>query len=215
MSNITTTFGTLPSVANLSNALKKLQTIAPSGAVILKFDKTGSWVFGADSDEVEDGSQWAVNPYSFSHGFIAWGDGSPAGERMVSMTEDLPDPGPVPPQADDKGWQMQVAIQLKCLTGQDAGLEVRYSATSVGGRRAVQALGLAIAEHIDTSPTDPVAVVTLQTNSYKHSSYGKVYVPVFEIVKFMGLEGPSEAPAAIPPVAEAPEDPPRRRRVRA
>jgi hypothetical protein len=215
MSNITTTFGNLPSVANLSSALKKLQTIAPTGAILMKFDKTGTWVFGADSDEVEDGSQWAVNPYSFSHGYIAWGDGAPVGERMASMTDDLPDPGPVPPQADEKGWQMQVAIQLKCMTGQDAGMEVRYATTSVGGRRAVQALGLAIAEQIDKSPTDPVAVVTLQTSSYKHSSYGKVYVPVFEIVRFMGLEGPSEASAAIPPAAEASEDPPRRRRARA
>jgi hypothetical protein len=36
-------------------------------------DKTGHWVFGIDQTEIEDDSTWAVNPFSFVHGYIAWG----------------------------------------------------------------------------------------------------------------------------------------------
>jgi hypothetical protein len=66
----------LPSVQNLSAALRSLEhEVGGSGMAILKMDKTGHWVFGADQTEIEEDSQWAVNPFSFVHGFIAWGDG--------------------------------------------------------------------------------------------------------------------------------------------
>jgi len=66
----------LPAVSTLSSALRSIQAeVGPAGVVILKMDKTGHWVFGADQTEVEDDAVWAVNPFSFVHGFIAWGDG--------------------------------------------------------------------------------------------------------------------------------------------
>ena len=66
MSNITTFGGAnLPSVQALSSVLRNIQSdIGPSGTVILKMDKTGHWVFGADQTEVEEGSLWAV---SYTH----------------------------------------------------------------------------------------------------------------------------------------------------
>lgn len=206
-----TTFGNaqLPSVGSLSSALKKnVANIAPSGMAILKFDKTGAWVFGADADEVEEDSLWAVNPYSFSHGYIAWGDGQPVGEVMSPMTDDLPQPPPLPPGADDKGWQTQVGIALKCINGQDKDLELKFATTSVGGKRAVQALGIAIAEQIDKNQSEPVAIVRLGGSSYKHSSYGKVHVPEFEIVKFVSLDVKDAEVTATP----EPEKTTRRRR---
>jgi hypothetical protein len=215
MTTALTTFGNakLPSVATLSSALKKnVENIAPSGMAILKFDKTGAWVFGANADETEEGSLWAVNPYSFAHGFIAWGDGQPVGEVMAPMTDDLPQVGPLPPGVDDKGWQTQVGLALKCISGQDKGLEVRFSTTSVGGKRAVQALGIALAEQIDKDQDNPVAVVTLEGSSYKHSSYGKVHTPEFAIVKFVSLDGADDVQVAPPAPAPEPEKTTRRRR---
>ena len=45
----------LPAVSSLSTALRSLEKdIGPSGVVLLKMDKTGHWVFGADQTEVED-----------------------------------------------------------------------------------------------------------------------------------------------------------------
>jgi hypothetical protein len=216
MTTAVTTFGNakLPAIATLASALKKnVEAIAPSGLAILKFDKTGAWVFGANADEVEEGSLWAVNPYSFSHGYIAWGDGQPVGEVMASMTDDLPNTPALPAGADDKGWQTQVGIALKCISGQDKGLEVRYSTTAVGGKRAVQALGMALAEQIDKDQNNPVAVVKLEGDSYKHSSYGKVHTPEFVIEYFMPLDADLDAvtPPAPTPAPE-PEKTTRRRR---
>jgi hypothetical protein len=87
MSNLVTfSQANLPSVQSLSTALRSLEKdVAPSGVVIIKMDKTGHWVYGADQTEIEDDSSWAVNPFSFVHGFIAWGDGEVLGEKMVLL----------------------------------------------------------------------------------------------------------------------------------
>ena len=90
----------LPSVSSLSSALRTMNADAGAGGmVILKMDKTGHWVFGSDQTEVDDASTWAINPFSFVHGYIAWGDGDVLAEKMVPVTEPLPEVDPAPPQA--------------------------------------------------------------------------------------------------------------------
>jgi len=82
----------LPPVSSLSVALRQLdKDVGPAGSVILKMDKRGDWVFGADQTEVDEGTLWAVNPFSFVHGYIAWGDGEVLGEKMVSVSHPLPE----------------------------------------------------------------------------------------------------------------------------
>jgi hypothetical protein len=195
MSNLVKFAGAgLPSVQTISTALKALTTNAPgTGAAILKMDRTGHWIFGADQTEVESDSRWAVNPFSFIHGFIAWADGSVAGEVMVSVTEPLPDVGPAP-AASDKGWEPQVGMMLQCISGEDTGLEVRFTATSVGGKKAVQELAIALAHQVDKDPAKPVPVVVLKKDHYQHKSYGRIYTPVFEVVEWVSLNGPDREP---------------------
>ena len=114
----------LPEVKSLSTALRTIQAeVGPTGVVIVKMDKTGHWVFGADQTEVEEGSTWAVNPFSFVHGYIAWGDGEVLAEKMVSVSEPLPEMDDAPPGAK-KGWETQVGMSIKCLSGDDKGLEL-------------------------------------------------------------------------------------------
>jgi len=203
----------LPAVSSLSSALRvAAQSAAPAGGtVILKMDRTGHWVFGADQDEVEPGSKWAVNPYSFVHGFIAWGDGQVLGEKMAAMTEPLPEVEAAPPGAS-KGWEMQIGFSLKCISGEDAGMEARYTATSVGGKRSVQELALAVAEQADKDSSKIVAVVTLGKDHYQHKSYGRIYTPVFDVVEWVGMNGP-EAQADEPQAEPTEPAPTRRRRV--
>ena len=203
----------LPAVSSLSSALRvAAQSAAPAGGtVILKMDRTGHWVFGADQDEVEPGSKWAVNPYSFTHGYIAWGDGQVLGEKMAPMTEPLPEVEAAPPGAS-KGWEMQIGFSLKCISGEDAGMEARYTATSVGGKRSVQELALAVAEQADKDSSRIVAVVTLGKDHYQHKSYGRIYTPVFDVVEWVGMNGP-EAQADEPQAEPTEPAPTRRRRV--
>ena len=203
----------LPSVQSLSSALRvAAQQAAPTGGVvILKMDRTGHWVFGADQDEVEPNAKWAVNPFSFVHGFIAWGDGQVLGEKLAPMTEPLPEVEAAPPGAS-KGWEMQVGLSLKCISGEDAGMEARFTATSVGGKRAVQELALAVAAQSDKDQSKPVPVVTLERDHYQHKSYGRIYTPMFKIADWVSMDGPADEADDAPAAAEEPK---RRRRVAA
>lgn len=202
----------LPSVASLSTALRTLNAgVSESGMVILKMDKTGHWVFGADQTEVDDQSTWAINPFSFVHGYIAWGDGDVLAEKMAPVTEPLPEVDPAPPQAK-RGWEVQVGMSLKCMDGEDAGMEAKYSVTSVGGKRAVQKLALDIAAQVEKDPANPVPVVKLKKDHYTHKSYGRIFTPVFEIVKWIGLDGDASKPVETPASEAAPDTTVRRRR---
>ena len=215
MSNLVTFAGSnLPAVASLATSLRKLDSAAgPAGIVILKMDRTGHWVFGADQTEVEDGSHWAVNPFSFVHGFIAWGDGEVLGEKMASVSDPLPELDAAPPGAK-KGWETQVGMSLKCVSGEDEGMEARFTTTSVGGKRAVQELAVAIAAQVEKDQNEPVPIVTLGNEHYQHKSYGRIYTPSFGVLEWVSLT--AEAEPAPAPAAEAPAPAPaagRRRRV--
>ena len=217
MSNVTV-FGSanLPSVQSLSSALRTIEKEvgADGGSIILKMDKTGHWVFGADQTEVEDDSVWAVNPFSFVHGYIAWGDGEVLAEKMASVAEPLPELD-VAPTGAKRGWEMQVGMTLACTNGEDEGMQARYAATSVGGKKAVQALAIAIAEQVDAHPEKPVPLVTLKKSHYQHKSYGRIFTPEFEVVKWVALDtSPAEVEADLEDAEdEAPaEEAPRRRR---
>ena len=197
----------LPPVTSLSTSLRALEKdVAPVGNVIIKMDKTGHWVFGADQTEAEDGGKWAVNPFSFVHGFIAWGEGEVLAEKMASVSEPLPEVEAAPPGAK-RGWETQVGMSLKCISGEDEGMEARYTVTSVGGKRAVQALAVAIANAVDADQSKPVPVVLLKKEHYQHKSYGRIYTPIFEIVEWMGMDGEAKA------TEEEASQPARRRRV--
>ena len=217
MSNLTTfSAANLPSVEALSTALRALETdVGAAGVVIIKMDRTGHWVFGADQTEVEDDATWAINPFSFVHGYIAWGDGEVLGEKMVSVSQPLPELDAAPPNAK-KGWETQVGMSMKCLSGEDKDMEVRYTTTSVGGKRSVQALAVAIATQVETDSSKPVPIVVLGKEHYSHKSYGRIYTPIFDIQSWVGMDADKteklEAPKEVEVEAEAPAPATRRRR---
>jgi len=205
MANEVTTFSNagLPQLNSLVSALRGLQQAsATTGFAILKMDKTGHWVYGADQTEVEDGSLWAVNPFSFVHGYIAWGDGVVLGEKMVSISNPKPviDAAPV---GASRGWEDQIGMSLKCMSGEDAGLEVRFSSTSVGGKRGVQDLGTKLAEQVDKDQTKPVAIILLKREHYQHKSYGRIFTPVFEITKWASMDPEVQPELELAPPAAA------------
>lgn len=214
MSNITTFSGSnLPSVKSLATALRTIETdVGGAGTVIIKMDKTGHWVFGADQTEIEDDSTWAVNPFSFVHGYIAWGDGEVLAEKMVSVSQPLPELEAAPPGAK-KGWETQVGMSIKCLSGEDKGMEARYTTTSVGGKKAVQALAVAIATQVEKDQDKPVPVVELGKEHYTHKSYGRIYTPVFKVLEWVGMDGEAQAEEPAEQL-EAPAEAPAGRRRR-
>jgi len=201
MSNLVKFSGAnLPSVTSLSTALRSIATdVSVSTTAIIKMDRTGHWVFGADQTEAESDATWAVNPFSFVHGFIAWGDGEVLGEKLVPVTEPLPELDAAPHGAK-KGWEPQTGLSLKCISGEDAGMEARFTTTSVGGRKAVQALAVEIAAQVEKDQSKPVPVVKLGKDHYTHKSYGRIYTPVFQVVEWVSMDGEAapEAEEAVP-----------------
>jgi hypothetical protein len=74
-------------------------------------------------------------------------------------------------------------------------MEVRYTTTSVGGKRSVQALAVAIATQVDTDPKLPVPIVNLEKEHYSHKSYGRIYTPIFKIASWMSMTDEAGTPA--------------------
>ena len=66
----------------------------------MKMTKAGEFMFGADETEVQEGSQWAIDPRSITKGFIKWVDSELEGEEMAQVfggqpiiKSNLPDSG--------------------------------------------------------------------------------------------------------------------------
>jgi hypothetical protein len=94
-------------------------------------------------------------------------------------------------------------------------MEARFTTTSVGGKRAVQDLAVAIAEQVGKDQTTPVPIVTLGKEHYQHKSYGKIFTPVFAVQQWVSLTAEPAPAAVVAPEVEAPAPAPagRRRRV--
>ena len=126
------------------------------------------------------------------------------------ISEPLPDVTKLP----DKGfpWQQQMAVNLKCVSGTDAGTEVVFKTNTEGGKGEVIRLIEAVRDRLSGQHEGKVSpIVQLENSSYPHQQYGKTWVPVLTVVDWMSLDGPAPAPepASPPP----PTEQPRRRRV--
>jgi len=185
-----------------------------AGADYLKLHKNGYWVMGADEIDVEDKSQWAVNPNSFAMGYIAWGNGTPVGEEMALITDspvleaNLPDVG--------AQWNQQVGFEMVCVSGEDKGKTVIYKANSKGGLTAFQNLLNDVLHAMEKNPEEAVAIVELLVDSYKHKKYGQINTPIFKIHKFVAMDADAFGSAEeVEDEPEVVEEEPRRRRRRA
>jgi hypothetical protein len=201
----TSAAGALAALGNLKQGLQNVQSNirVAGGEPILRMGRDGIWIYGADNVEVEDGSTWAINPMSLTHGFICWKvipEGSKEkpellGEETRSMFQPLPNKDSLPDYGHP--WAEVLSVQLKCVSGEDEGEQVLYKTSSTGGLRAMKELIGSIMEAIDKHPETPVPVVVLESDSYPHKQYGKTYFPVINIQSWVSMEGvEAEAPAA-------------------
>lgn len=184
----------LPADVDLGNALMSLgDEIGVGGNVIIKMDKTGHWVYGADQTLIDPDGRWAVNPASFVKGWVAWGEGEVLAERIFSAYDKAAprtvDQLDAPPVAAKRGWEQQLGLSMKCLSGDDEGIEARFATTSAGGKRAVAELGVNVGKRINTQSPATVAVCKLGSSTYQHKTYGRIFYPVFEIIDWMTMDG--------------------------
>lgn len=221
----------------LANVRTKLPEIASSP--YLRLLKDGDWVFGQEDNAVAKGAEAVINPLSIKHGYSCWTNRQPGegknenlGEIMVGLNAALPAMHELEQKIDPQTgrpapWKDQMSVDVKFLGGKHKGTQVMWKVSSVGGLNAAKGILDAILAKLDEGTPFVCPIVTLDSDSYKHTTYGKTYTPKIEIVGWMDLEGNEEdgedAPAAELPKpvdevvkAEEPEEqaeePVRRRR---
>ena len=186
--------GALTSLAALQTALANVNTAAISGRsglpmMLFKREGSGTWGFGQKRTIPEVGSKWAVNPTTFKWGYICFDEANKPTERLVSVSQPKPEIATLP----DTGfpWQEQWAVNMKCLDGTDAGVEVTFKASTVGGTQAVAGLVELVRDRLNSGQHDGkiVPIALLEKDSYPHSQYGKVWIPILTIVDWMPLDG--------------------------
>jgi hypothetical protein len=207
--------GALTSLAALQTALAGVNTaaiIGRTGLPMLLFksrEDSGTWGFGQRRTIPEEGSRWAVNPLTFKYGAICFNGNKVVDECLVSVSQ----PKPMITEMPDTGfpWTEEWAVNLKCISGTDAGVEVVFKANTDGGIKAIVLMVDLVRDRLNSGQHDDkiAPIVLLEKDSYPHPKYGKVWFPVLNNVDWMSLNGPAPTPAPEPPPVEQP----RRRRV--
>jgi hypothetical protein len=217
--------------SNLIGSLLAVETqiVAPQvgdGAEYLKLTGATGWTYGQDSVETQEGAKWAINPASMAKGFIAWSMNSTViGDVLKPVTEGLVLRSELPEltEKSENGWTSQCGFQLVCLTGEDAGTNVMYKASTQGADKEFARLYNEIITKAKSGSSDIVPIVLLDSGSYPHKikKYGQVTFPIFDIVGWQGLEDTEleetdEAPEIEEEVEEVVEEnaPQKRRRRR-
>lgn len=190
--------GVVANIDNLDAALTKGAANRPDvshgGKPFLRLSSEGEgWLYGQENVEVEEGSRWAVNPFSFRSGWVCWADPKKNGNKreklgdvMKPITEAVPCPT-TDHTAKGGQWQEQFGFDLVCISGEDTGTEVAYNVNSYGGKAAFDTIYQAVLDRPEKAFCFPI--VELNQDSYKNKTYGKtVYTPVFDIVDWADLE---------------------------
>ena len=206
--------GALASIASLAAALANVPIgIGRTGLPMMLFksrEDGGTWGFGQRRTIPEEGSRWAVNPLTIQWGCISFGDGNKVvGERLVPITQPKPLIADMPDTTFP--WQEEWSVNMKCLDGADAGVEVIFKATTDGAIKAIVLLVDELRNRLNGNQHDGkiVPIVLLEKDGYQHPKHGPTPIPVLTIVDWMPLDGPAPTPAPKP----SPVEQPRRRRV--
>ena len=170
---------------------------AAANLSFLKFAK-GDWTVGQDDKPVPEGAEFIADMGTLKTGWVRWSGGKPTDTEMVSVAlgqtpsrrADLPDNNPDEWEKDVNGprdpWQFTNTLEL--ANPEDQADRVMLSVSSRGGINAIGALCKTYGAHIRHAPED-LPVVALDSDSYKHTQYGKVFVPVLKVVAWVDRDG--------------------------
>ena len=231
MNDVTTTKNTgLAALKSLKTGLRAVSQKLPdaTGSQYLRMGKDGGWVFGKDDNVVQPGTAAMINILSFQHGYSAWTNKQPGqgknelrGEIMRPVSAQLPHVSELE-QFKDAEWKDQLAVDFKLMDGKHKGTQLTYKASSRGALTALRGLLDAAADRLDEEDPYCFPVVDVDSDSYKHSTYGKTFVPKLDIVGWGNIdgevvwleEGAEEEVKEIAPAAPEPTEEAGRRRRR-
>lgn len=200
-------------VANIDALVNQIESAAgdltSGGTQYLKFIK-GEWVIGREQDTFpENGFEAVPNLPEIQFGWVCWKDRQLIDEVWVGLGEELPDKatltehGPYTQQND--GWQKNVKFQMNILPamGVEGNILAQFTGSSGGAQRAVGEMIKSWVQEMRTGKhNDEVPVVRFTAGSYRHKEYGKIPVPLMDIVRWITpddqppVQAPAEKPSA-------------------
>ena len=198
----------------LANVRAKLPEAGGKG-ILRMLQEADGWVFGQEDNALPLGTEVAINPLSIRHGYTCWTDRAKGegknenlGERLYGLSEQVPAMHELEKMEDPKtgapcAWKDALTMDMKILDGKHANAEIVYKPTSVGGMNASRTIIDAVFDKLAEETPFVCPIVKLDQDNYKHASYGKTYVPKFEVVGWMDLEGNEEGADADEPKAVA------------
>ena len=86
-------------------------------------------------------------------------------------------------------WLEQRAVDLRCISGADTGVEVTLKVNTIGGVQAVDGLIDTVISRAYGGQHDGkiVPIVLLQNDSYPHVEHRKTWIPVLMIIDWAPL----------------------------
>ena len=130
----------------------------------LRMQRDGVWTHGKRS------TRWTVDPSKIQHGWVVLKE--PFREALAPLDK------PLPRKLRNSRQMFRFPLRSKTEI-------LDYRCSSMGGMQAVDTLLVKIQKRIKLRKNF-CPVVRLRSESYKHLKYGKIYVPLFEIVGWTG-----------------------------
>jgi hypothetical protein len=169
------------------------------GAPFVRFSKQGAYEI-SDTEAIPVSTRCTAHADEIEFGWRKWLDNKIVETRMGRVADRY-----VPAQrrdlgdTDEKQWEMQDDGSRRdpwqfCasvpLTRLDTGESYRFSVSSQGGLRAINGLTRTYGKRVQAKgDAAGLPIVELQSDSYKHKQYGKIFFPVLHNVGWTGLDG--------------------------
>jgi hypothetical protein len=166
------------------------------GAPLLKFTKQGEFSI-SDIENIPDNTRCIAHADEIEFGWVKWVDGKPADRRMGRVADKfVPPPRSDLDDIDEHSWEMQEdgtrrdpwQFQASVpITRLDAGGETYcFTTGSKGGLGCVNKLTRTYGSRIKTEKVPGLPIIELKADSYKHRTYGKIFVPNMIVVGWTG-----------------------------
>ncbi len=183
----------------------QVNTTQAGGQSFLAFDakRTGEWTIGADKEPCT-GDVFSLDVTSLKHGWILW-HMRKADRRLVPINQPLPLPQE-PVHYVEKGKELvSEANEARSLEGTFSdGVRFTLEVSTYGGRKAIDGIITELVQRFAQQSPFLFPQVELATDSYDHSSYGKVFTPELKAVAWFDADGNEEGAPAIAAPAAAP-----------
>jgi hypothetical protein len=165
------------------------------GVSFLSFDskRTGEWLFGAGKEPCT-GEVFSLDLTSLKHGWILW-HAKKANRKLVPINAPLPTPQEPIEYVDNKGrTQVDDPNEGRALEGTfEDGTRFLFETNSYGGRKAVDSVLQQLFAKAAAGSPFLFPHIALESESYDHKEYGKLWNPVLSVVAWYDENGNEEA----------------------